>query len=418
MAQTLSGSHQFMLHVSKVLTAQVCELATCEQILPYLFLRLQFRGVTRHAFHMHLCALLAGEKRLHSFGSLERRAIPQDEHRSRDCALQHVEISRHVFSLREPSLPLQEDPPLLCHTSTGCQVIARKLDAHGRPLLTQGRGAHDHWQKIDTAFPEHTLGRCSCLAFFSLRPGVRFSGLNRLLVAVPAVARRTRQVSTVIEMRTHPPFLCACHCQPPAVPDAPTTSLCRRSVGQDLGKLRLLFCYQTGPRSWCRMRVEGLFPCRSSAGDPLASYPLSDCQGLCSAFHACVRRSSCQSANLPGFPYPFLLATCSLPFALSHEVNSTLKRTWIAGFSCLPDLKKQGVQSRYAPSFSRTCYIPLSQDRLLLHAYAQKAPCMQTCRVVRLYIPFSRNILNMRLQGGLSDAKRFCNCGSVQSIAY
>jgi hypothetical protein len=80
-------------------------------------------------------------------------------------------------------------------------------------------------------------------------------------------------------------------------------------------------------------------------------------------------------------------------------------------------LARLKARSRYAPPVEPAICMN-GQDRLLLPAYAQQAPCIQMCRVVGLYVPFSRNVLNMRLQGGLSDAKRFRNCGSVQAIAY
>lgn len=88
MSQAFFGSPQFVSHLRDILTAQVLEFAAFEQVL-HLFLRIELRSITRQAFQMQPFPHWTGEKRFDYVGTMDGRAIPNDQQFARDLAQQH-----------------------------------------------------------------------------------------------------------------------------------------------------------------------------------------------------------------------------------------------------------------------------------------------------------------------------------------
>src|SRR5512135_2360174 len=174
MSQAFFSSTQLVLNLLQVLTTNIFEFTSFEQI-PDAFLGIEFGRISRQTLEMDALGSTSRQEVFDRLTAMNRGSIPDDQQLARDLTQEHLQEAHDVRSLIGVILGLQEDPPLGSDGSHGREMVTSQLHRQDRRLPARGIGTYQHGQQIKAGFVYEDNRASFIFGFFLTHPSAASS---------------------------------------------------------------------------------------------------------------------------------------------------------------------------------------------------------------------------------------------------
>ncbi len=147
-AEPFDGEAQFAAELAQVSAAPVAEFDVLE-IVPDTFVRVEVGRVAGQLLQLEPCRRPLGQEVLHRLGTMDGRAIPDQEEFALNVTQQTLEKADDLGAPESPLAHLQEHPPVVGKAANHGQMIARAGHAQDRRLAPRRVGAHEPRQQVE-----------------------------------------------------------------------------------------------------------------------------------------------------------------------------------------------------------------------------------------------------------------------------